>query len=136
MKILRLLATAVCLAIAALGLVGVMAPNLLLQLAHALLLPPAIFVVAVIRVAFGVLLFLVAPATRLPQTMRVVGAVIVVAGLVTPLLPTSDLDHALRWFAESGINLFRILAITPIVVGALLAYAINPSRTRSNDNAV
>jgi hypothetical protein len=136
MKLLKLLATVVCLVMAALGVVGVMAPNLLLELAHILLLPPAIYWVAVIRVAFGVLLFLVAPASRLPRTLRVVGAVIVAAGLVTPLLPTSALEHAVTWFTGQGTNLFRIFAVAPIVIGALLAYAVNPSRARFSDNAV
>lgn len=136
MKILKLLATTVCLAMAALGTVGVMAPNLLLEVAQFLLLPPAIYWVAVIRVAFGALLFLVAPASRLPRTLRVVGAVIVVAGLVTPLLPTSALEHALTWFREPGRNLFRLMAAAPIVIAALLAYVINPPRTRFSDHAV
>jgi hypothetical protein len=136
MKILRVLATAVCIAIAMFGLVGVTAPNLLLQQAHSLLLPPAIYGVAVVRVAFGVLLFLVAPASRWPRTIRVVGAVIALAGLATPFLPTSALVDALTWFAENGTDLFRVLAIVPIVIGALLAYAINPRPAPSSDNAV
>jgi len=136
MKILKLLTTAVCLAMAVLGIVGVTAPTLLLQLAQFLLLPPAIYWVAVIRVAFGVLLFLVAPASRLPRTLRVVGAVIVVAGLVTPLLPTFALEHALTWFSEPGRILFRLLAVAPIVIAALLAYVINPPRTKFSDHAV
>jgi len=134
-KLLKLLATVVSLGIAALGVVGVIAPDLLLQFAHVVILPPAIYGVAVIRVAFGALLMLVASGSRVPRTLRVVGALIVVAGLVTPFLATVRLDEAFTWLSGHR-NLFRVLAAAPIVAGALLAYAINPSRGILSDNAV
>ena len=135
MKLLKLLATLLSLGIAALGMVGVIAPDLLLQLAHVAILPPAIYGVAVIRVVFGALLMLVASGSRLPRTLRVVGALIVVAGLATPFSAAVRLDEALTWLSGHR-NLFRVLAAAPIVAGALLAYAINPSRGIFSDNAV
>jgi hypothetical protein len=118
-----------------LGLVGVAAPAVLLELARSLIVPPALYGVAVVRVAFGVLLILVATGSRLPRTLRLVGAFIVVAGLLTPFLGAIRIDEALTWFSANRTTLFRLLALLPILAGAFLVYAINPSRGRSGDNA-
>ncbi|MEJ8836873.1 hypothetical protein [Ramlibacter sp. AN1133] len=136
MKILRLCATLFSLGLAGVGLLGVAFPTLLLEFAQSLLLPPALYGVAVVRVAFGVLLVVVAAGSRMPRTLRAVGAFIVVAGLVTPFAGVLPFDETLNWFSTQSLGLFRFVAMLPMMVGIVLAFAINPARHASGDGAV
>jgi hypothetical protein len=81
---MKLLAGAIALIIAATGVVGVISPSLVLELARSLLTPGALYVVAAVRITFGVVLVYVASASRLPRTIRILGTVIIVAGVLTP----------------------------------------------------
>lgn len=135
MKILRLFATLVSLGIAVLGVVGAAFPSLLLHLGQSLLLPPALYGVAGVRVAFGILLFVVAAGSRMPQILRVVGAFLVVAGLLTPMAALFPFDRAITWFSADRIAWFRAVALLPVIGGILLAYAINPGRAVRGDGS-
>jgi hypothetical protein len=128
MKILRLCATLFSLGIAGLGVLGIAAPSLLLELGRSLLLPPALYGVAAVRVAFGVLLIVIAAGSRMPRTLRLIGAFIVVAGLLTPFVGVLPFDEALAWFSMHRLGLFRLVATLPMIGGIFLAYAINPGR--------
>lgn len=127
MKLLRLVATVMSLAIAGLGILGLAAPAVLLETARSLLSPPALYWVAAVRVVFGALLILVAATSRVPRTLRVIGVFIIVAGLLTPLLvPTQRFGQAFTWFAGQGLLFVRIAAAFAFVVGLLFVYAVNP----------
>jgi hypothetical protein len=136
MKILRLCATLFSLGLAGLGLLGVASPSVLLEFGRSLLLPPALYGVAGVRVAFGVLLVVIAGGSRMPRTVRVIGAVIVVAGLLTPFLGVLPFDEPLAWFSTNGLGLFRLVAMLPMIGGIFLAYAINPASHAGGDGAV
>jgi hypothetical protein len=71
MKILRLCATLFSFGIVALGMLGIASPPVLLEFAQSLLVPPALYGVAAVRIAFGVLLLAVAGEARMPRALRV-----------------------------------------------------------------
>ncbi|MEO8653833.1 MAG: hypothetical protein ABI409_06895 [Ramlibacter sp.] len=116
------------LAIAGLGLLGVAAPVVLLEFGRALLAPPALYGVAAVRVVFGLLVLLVAADSRMPGILRVIGLIIVVAGLLTPLFGTERSLEAFTWFSEQGPLFVRIVAVLPVIAGLFLVYAINSRR--------
>ena len=128
MNILKFLATLMSLAIASLGVLGVAAPGVLLEFAGSLLVPPALYGVAAVRIVFGALLVLVATESRMPRTLRVIGVLIVVAGLLTPLLGAERTASILAWMSAQAPLLVRAVAVVPVLVGAFFAYAINPRR--------
>jgi hypothetical protein len=128
MKVLKLLATVVSLAIAGLGVVGLVAPAVLLDFGRSLLTPPALYWVAAVRIVFGAMLILVATESSMPRTLRVIGVVIVVAGLLTPLLGTERFGEALAWFSGQAPFLVRAVALVPFVIGLFFVYAINSHR--------
>jgi hypothetical protein len=136
MKILRLCATLFSLALSGLGLLGVVSPSVLLEFARSLLLPPALYGVAGVRVTFGVLLVVVAGGSRMPRLLQVLGVFIVVAGLLTPFAGVLPFDGPLAWFSTHGLGLFRLLAMLPMIGGIFLAYAINPASHAGGDGAV
>ena len=130
MRALKLFAVALSLAIACLGLVGIAAPGVLLEFARCLLVPPALYGVAAVRVGFGALLIAVAAASRMPTVLRVFGTFIVIAGLLTPFVAVAWFPEILAWLSEPGLPLLRVLAVLPLVIGLFLAYVIH-SQPRS-----
>jgi hypothetical protein len=128
MKVLKFVATSMSFAISCLGVLGIVAPAVLLAFVRSLLTTPALYWVAAVRIVFGALLILVATESRTPTALRVLGAFIVVAGLLTPLFGTERAVEVFGWFSEHGPFLMRAVAVVPFVVGLLLAYAINSHR--------
>ena len=49
-----------------------------------MLTPAGLYAIAVLRVAIGLLFVLAAPSSRAPRTLRVLGLIVIVAGLATP----------------------------------------------------
>ena len=130
MRKLQLLAMALGAAIAAVGLVGVAAPSVLLELGRSLQTPTALYFVAVVRVLFGVLLLFVAAVSRAPTTLRVLGALIVIAGLLTPLFGVERAQAMLKWWSEQGGQFMRGWAAVAVVFGVFIIYVVRP-RPRS-----
>lgn len=114
--------------IATVGVVGVLAPSLLLDLGRSLLSSNGLYAVAGIRVAFGALLVLVAPLSRAPRTLRVIGAVIILNGLVTPFFGVERSEALLDWFSMRGDSFVRAMALFAIAFGAFVVYAVSPRR--------
>src|SRR5215208_710646 len=131
MKFLTLLTSLMALAIAAVGILGIVAPGLLLELARPLTTGTGLLGVAVVRVMFGVLLLLLAPASRVPGIIRVIGLVIVIAGILTPFFGIAA--GALTWISGQDLRLMRAVAILPFVFGLFIVYAINSPRSTARD---
>lgn len=130
MRFLKLLATLLSLSVAGVGILGITAPAVLVELGQTLIRPPAVYGVAAVRVLFGALLILVAGGSRMPLVLRVVGAVIVVAGFLTPFLGTERFVQALAWFSDGRLLLFRAFAVLPVAVGLFFVYAISSPASR------
>src|SRR5262245_17914755 len=83
--ILKILAFVFGLGICAVGAVGVLAPSTLVWLAQQFVTygPFGFYVIATVRIAFGLILISVAPASRAPKALRVLGYVILILGITT-----------------------------------------------------
>jgi len=75
-----------CVAMAILGTVGIFVPTALLAVSRPFLTPAGLYAAAAIRLVLGTALFLAAPTSRAPKTLRILGIGIIVAGVITPLL--------------------------------------------------
>jgi len=128
MQFLKLVATILCLAIAGIGALGVAAPGVLLDFVRIVLAPQALVGAAAVRIVVGVLLIVVAAQSRLPRTLRVIGVVIVVAGLITPLIGAERFLEIFSWFSAQEATLRRAIAVVPVIVGLFFVYAINSRR--------
>jgi hypothetical protein len=114
--------------IAGVGVVGVAAPLLLLDLGRSLLSTNGLYAVAALRVAFGLLLLWVASRSRMLKTLRVIGAVILINGAVTPLFGVERSEALLSWFSNRGPAFVRIVATLAIAFGAFVVYVVSPRR--------
>lgn len=123
---MRLLAKGIGILAIAIGIFGVFFPATLIAVGYQMLTPVVLYIVAALRIGIGLVLIAAAADTRMPKTMRVLGTVIMLAGLATPFV---GIDHArliLDWWARSGT--LRLALCVPIATGALIVYAANPRR--------
>jgi hypothetical protein len=112
----------------ALGVVGLVAPGVLVTIGRASVTAVGLYVVAAVRVGIGLLLMRVAPASRFPRSLRVLGAIVVVAGLLTPLLGTDRARAILDWWFALGPAYLRLAAAIALVFGGLIVYAVRAPR--------
>ena len=90
--------------------------------------PPVIYVAAFIRLLFGVVLIVAAPASRLPRSLTVLGVLIALTGVLTPFFGTLYAQMVLRAWAEGGAAVVRIWASLALAVGVFIVYATAPGR--------
>jgi len=119
--------------VAAIGVLGVAAPTVLLGLGQSLQTANALYVVAAMRVTFGAILLWVAPVSRTPRILRVLGVSIIIAGVLTPFFGVERSRAMLEWWSAQGSFFTRAWAIVAVVFGLFIVYAVtSPRRSMSN----
>ena len=126
MPIANLLAMALGFVIAAIGVLGMAAPLVLLELGRSLQSAGAIYVVATLRVALGAILIWAAPDSRTPRTLRIIGVLIIVAGVVTPFFDVDRSRAMLDWWSTQGSFFTRAWPTMAVIFGLFSAYAAAP----------
>jgi hypothetical protein len=126
---MRLLALLVGVIIAVAGLIGFAYPALLIALFRNSVTPPALYGVAVIRVFMGLLFIRVSRVAQHPRLLRAIGAVIIVAGVATPLVGAEGARAILSWGVLQGPVFIRLVGGFAALLGAVVVRAIGlPSR--------
>ncbi|HZE56776.1 MAG TPA: hypothetical protein VE031_02870 [Chthoniobacterales bacterium] len=105
------------------GLIGVLWPEGLMQLATYSFSRTGLYVVAAARVVLGGLLFFAASATRTPKTVRVIGLLILIAGIATAVISPERADLMKDWLVARGPDTLRIAACIPLAAGIFVAGA-------------
>ena len=82
------------------SLFGLLAPKQLFETVRGFLSPAGLAFASGIRLLFGVALFMSAEATRVPDLVRVLGVLIIVAGLAIPVLGVPRLAALIDWFED------------------------------------
>jgi hypothetical protein len=93
----KTLAFVIGLCIFAVGAVGILAPSAFVWIAHHADAPVNLYVITAIRVAFGVLLLLVASASRAPKTLRAVALIPFLAAIAMPIVGTERARATIEW---------------------------------------
>jgi hypothetical protein len=128
---MKTLAFCVALAIMAVGTLGVVLPSSLVWIAQHVVTPSAFYIIATIRVAFGLVLISVASVSRTPKTLRVLGYFILIAGITTALMALVAIEHAraiIEWWLQQGSGVVRLAGVLVLVLGGFVAYACAPTR--------
>ena len=110
------------------GLTGIIAPDRLLGLRSLLSTQRALIVIGTIRLAIGVVLIMAAPGSRLPRTLRIIGIVMMLAAVATPLFGIERTRVVLEWEAAQGPVFMRFVGILILAIGGLLAFALLPRK--------
>jgi len=124
--ILKNIAFVVGILILAVGAVGILVPAGLVWIAQHSLSPGAFYVIAAVRVALGLVLISVASASRAPRTLRVLGYLILLAGVATALTGLVGIERArviVEWWLKQGFGVVRLTGVLVLALGAFVAYA-------------
>lgn len=130
MRSLKLLAMAFGLAVTALGVWGLVAPAALLTFGRSLLTTEGLYLVAAGRILIGALLLWVAPASRTPRMLRVLGTVIVIVGVATPFFSVEQDRAMLDWWVAQGAAMTQLVASMAVCVGLFIVYTLSTSRSK------
>ena len=128
MRIAKVLAVSLGLIIAAVGLLGVAAPSVLLEFGRLLQSTNALYIVAGVRVMFGGVLLWVAPTLRTPRIFRVLGVFIIIAGVITPFFGVERSRAMFEWWSTQGLYFTRAWAIVAVAFGLFIVYAVATPR--------
>ena len=117
--------------IATFGVVGILSPSGLIWVAQHSVTSGVFYLIATVRVAFGLVLISVASASRAPWAVRVLGYVILIAGITTALTGLLAIGRAhaiIDWWLQQGSGLVRLTGILVIAFGGFIAYACASAR--------
>lgn len=125
---MRYLALLVAMVVVLVGITGVFSPDTLFAIGRYVVTPAGLYAIAVVRIAVGVVLIMVAPRSRAPRSLRAFGGLILLAGLMTPLFGIDRTRAVLEWEATQGTALIRAGAVLALALGGFLAFAVSPVR--------
>jgi hypothetical protein len=124
----KALALVVGLLIAAIGLVGVVAPPVLQAISNTFMSPSGLVAAAVIRIALGTVLMFAAAGSRLPGFLRGLGLFAVLAGIVTLFLGDQRAHEIQRWWLNQGPIFIRLFPALALVLGVLIVFTLIPAK--------
>ena len=127
---MKTLAFSIALVIMALGLFGGLVPSAFIWIAQHVVTSGAFYVIATIRVAFGLVLISAAAGSRAPKTLRVMGWVILLAGIITALMGLLAMDGArsmVEWMLQRELVVLRLMGVLVLSIGGFIAYACAPT---------
>src|SRR5260221_9760701 len=106
--------------------IGVAAPDRLLPFGRSLITPGGLDVIAALRIALGLVFILAARSSHAPRTLRVLGALVIIAGLTTPWFGVGRSLALLDWWAGAGRPFMRLAAAGAMAIGGFIVYAFRP----------
>ena len=122
------------LVIVASGAVGIVVPSGLVWVAQYSLTSTAFYLIGALRAGLGLVLVSAAPASRAPRALRILGFVIVIAGIVTVVMGMVAMERAraiIEWWLQQGSGLIRLAGVFIVALGSFVAYACAPTRRPS-----
>jgi hypothetical protein len=111
--------------------ISVAAPDLRLSLERSVITPVGLYTIAAMRIAIGLLFVLAAPASRAPRTLRALGLIVIIAGLLTPWFGVARALAVVNWLASTGPLLMRLDALVGMAIGGFLVYVFRTPTRRA-----
>ena len=118
------IALMISLFVAAVGALGIAFPAKMLAFARLFDSRSGIWAAAALRVVFGATLYQSAPTSHFPQTLTVLGSVIFIVGLLTPLFSLDFVHRLFAWWEARGLLFMRIWAGAALALALFLLSAI------------
>ena len=109
----------------------VLTPDQMIAAGSYLLTPFGLLVIAAARIGIGLVLILAASKSRAPGALRVIGVVVLVAGVATPFFGVERSWAVADWAATHGHLLPRLAGGLLLALGAFIAFAVRAPRRTS-----
>ena len=123
---MQMLATVLSALFAGIGAIAVFWPDTFIEVGRSLSTPTGLLAAAALRVVFGAALLMAASLSRAPNMLRLFGAVILIAGLATPLFGVELATRLLTAASAEGGAWLRIFGTVAIALGASFVWALSP----------
>lgn len=111
------------LVVAAIGVLGVAAPTVLFETSSFLLTANGLYAAAAFRIVVGLVLVLAAATSRMPRTLRILGILIILGGIITPFVGVDRARAIVEWWATLRPWFMRAWAVLAVALGSLIIYA-------------
>ncbi len=109
--------------------ISLAALDLRLSLERSVITPAGLYAIAALRIVIGLVFVFAAPASQAPRTLRVLGLIVIVAGVMTPWFGVARARAVLNWLASAGPLLMRLDAVVGMAIGGFLVYVFRmPTR--------
>jgi hypothetical protein len=106
-------------------------PDQRLSLERSVMTPTGLYAIAALRIAIGLVFVFAAPASRAPRTLRVLGLIVIMAGLSTPWFGVARARAVVNWLASAGPLLMRLDAVVGMALGGFLMYVFRTPTQRA-----
>jgi len=106
-------------------------PDLKLSLERSAMTPTGLYAIAVLRMAIGLVFVFAAPVSRAPRMLRVLGLVVIIAGLMTPWFGVARAQATLNWVASAGPLVMRLDACVGMAMGGFLVFVFRAATRRA-----
>jgi hypothetical protein len=123
---MKQLALALSAFVAIIGALGFIRPEALIGIARHFETPAGLYAAAGIRILLGITLLLAAPTSRAPAVIRILGAVALLAGFVTPFFGPERARAIVDWLSSQGPFVMRAWAAFALALGCFLVWAFLP----------
>ena len=111
--------------------ISFVAPDMLPRTPQWVTTPSGLYAVGALRVALGLVFVLAAPASRAPRTLRVLGLIVIIAGLSTPWFGVARARAVVNWLASAEPLLMRLDAVVGMAIGGFLVYVFRTPTRRA-----
>jgi hypothetical protein len=108
------------------------APEARLWLEHSVLTSTGLDVIAVVRVAIGLGFLFAASVSRQPRTIRALGIIVIIAGVMTPWFGVARARAAVNWFEAAGPFPMHLEAVAGVALGSFVIYAFRAPIRRAS----
>lgn len=122
---MAIVALVLSLFIAALGGLGILSPKRLIGFVRQFQRPAGLYAAAILRIVLGVSLFFAAPTSRSPEIVGIIGIIILISGLITPLFGLDRFRRILNWWSGRRPAFQLVWAGFALAFGLFLAYAVS-----------
>ena len=106
-------------------------PDLRLSLERSMTTPAGFYAIAVLRIGIGLVFVLAAPASRAPRTLRVLGLIVILAGLSAPWFGVARARAVVNWLASADPLLMRLDAVVGMALGGFVVYVFRAPTRRA-----
>jgi hypothetical protein len=124
MPVANIFAMAVGFLIAAIGVLGIASPSILLELGRAMQSTGGLWLLGFIRIACGAILLWAAPNSRTPRILIALGILIILVGMATPFIGIEKTRAMFDWWTSQGSSLARAWPVVAIGLGAFIAWVV------------
>ena len=113
------------------GVADLVSPEIFLTIGRDVLTLAGLYVIAFVRVGLGLLLLGAAKTSRMPRAVRILGAVVLISGIATPIFGLQRSLSVLNWWAAQGPFVTRFAGLLLVTLATLMIYATRPARRRA-----